>query len=93
MRRPALSSAVLTVVLLAGLTACTAGPPTAPGSSAPTAAPPRADPAAGGYADLVDRVEPSVVTVRTDAGLGSGVVFRPDVVMARGPAASAGVQE
>lgn len=84
MRRSALSPMVLSVVLLAGLTACTAGPPTAPGASPPTAAPPAPPPAAtaaGGYADLVARAEPSVVTVRTDAGLGSGVVFRPDVVL------------
>ncbi|PRX43688.1 S1-C subfamily serine protease [Prauserella shujinwangii] len=34
-----------------------------------------------GYADLVDRVEPSVVTVRVQGGVGSGVVFKPDVVI------------
>ncbi|MGH3614554.1 MAG: S1C family serine protease [Pseudonocardia sp.] len=76
-----LSSVALSVVLLAGLTACTAGPATAPDSSPPVAAPPGTDTTAGGYADLVDRVEPSVVTVRTGTGQGSGVVFRPDVVL------------
>ncbi|SDK04608.1 serine protease, S1-C subfamily, contains C-terminal PDZ domain [Lentzea albidocapillata subsp. violacea] len=33
------------------------------------------------YADLVERVSPHVVTVRTGGGVGSGVVFRPDVVL------------
>jgi serine protease Do len=35
----------------------------------------------GSFADLVERVAPSVVTVRTDGGIGSGVVFRSDVVL------------
>ncbi|NIJ13776.1 S1-C subfamily serine protease [Saccharomonospora amisosensis] len=35
-----------------------------------------------GYADLVERVEPSVVTVRTSAdGIGSGVVLRDNIVI------------
>lgn len=34
-----------------------------------------------GYADLVERVEPSVVTARTDDGVGSGVVLRSDVIV------------
>lgn len=34
-----------------------------------------------GYADLVERVSPSVVTVERDGGVGSGVVLRPDVVV------------
>ncbi|TWE27816.1 S1C family serine protease [Prauserella muralis] len=34
-----------------------------------------------GYADLVEQVEPSVVTVRTGSGLGSGVVLRDNVVV------------
>lgn len=33
------------------------------------------------YADLVERVSPHVVTVRTGGGVGSGVVFRSDVVL------------
>ncbi|WP_309112638.1 trypsin-like peptidase domain-containing protein [Saccharothrix sp.] len=36
---------------------------------------------AGTYADVVERVAPSVVTIRTAAGVGSGVVFRSDVVL------------
>lgn len=31
--------------------------------------------------DIVQRVEPQVVTVRTQNGLGSGIVYRPDVVL------------
>lgn len=34
-----------------------------------------------GYAGLVERVAPSVVTIRTGGGLGSGVVYKPDVVV------------
>lgn len=34
-----------------------------------------------GYADLVERVSPSVVTVRRDGGVGSGVVLKSDVVV------------
>ncbi|MGH3906569.1 MAG: S1C family serine protease [Pseudonocardiaceae bacterium] len=66
---------LLTGVLL--LTACTTqdagAPPGVPAAAAP--------PASAGYADVVERLEPSVVTVRTDRGLGSGVVFRSDVVL------------
>ncbi|MDQ4092144.1 MAG: trypsin-like peptidase domain-containing protein [Actinomycetota bacterium] len=66
-------------VLVIGLTACTA---VGPQTTAPSALPPPAVAAlTGGYADLVERLAPSVVTVRTDIGAGSGVVFRPDVVL------------
>jgi serine protease Do len=54
-------------------------PATAPTTTTPPA-PAAPDPAAG-YVELVERVSPSVVTVRTDGGLGSGVVLRPDVVV------------
>lgn len=65
---PRTRSARLAVVgvLASVLTGCTAVGPAAP---------------TGGYADLVERIAPSVVTVRTDIGSGSGVVFRPDVVL------------
>ncbi|WP_447002526.1 S1C family serine protease [Saccharothrix isguenensis] len=33
------------------------------------------------YADVVEQVSPSTVTVRTRSGVGSGVVFQPDVVL------------
>jgi serine protease Do len=56
----------------------------APSAGAPSAGTPGAAiPGAAGssVADIVERLEPSVVTVRTDGGLGSGVVYRPDVVI------------
>ncbi|RSM87613.1 signal protein PDZ [Kibdelosporangium aridum] len=62
------------------LSACTSGeapqPPRQPVATTPDAA--GAD---TGYADLVDRIGPSVVTVQVDQGVGSGVVLRPDVVV------------
>ncbi|MCV7282516.1 trypsin-like peptidase domain-containing protein [Mycolicibacterium flavescens] len=49
-------------------------------TSSPAAGPaPLPDPA--GYADVVERVSPSVVTVQIPNGVGSGVVLRPDVVV------------
>lgn len=75
-----LMGVVLIGVLLTGLTACTAQDVAAPPGVAAPAAP--ASPTGSvGYADVVERLEPSVVTVRTDRGLGSGVVFRQDVVL------------
>ncbi|WP_197373743.1 S1C family serine protease [Mycolicibacterium baixiangningiae] len=38
-------------------------------------------PPVAGFADVVERVSPSVVTVRIDNGVGSGVVLRPDVIV------------
>ncbi|MGQ0481626.1 MAG: S1C family serine protease [Pseudonocardia sp.] len=84
--------AMALALALATATGCAAGGPAAAPPS-PAVAPPAAAPAPptavqappGGpstsYADLVERLEPSVVTVRTDGGQGSGVVFRPDVVV------------
>lgn len=34
-----------------------------------------------GFADVVDRIGPSVVTVQVGEGVGSGVVLRPDIVV------------
>jgi serine protease Do len=63
-------------------------PPTTPGSSeapAPAPAPDTAPPQGAGTAvslpDLIARVEPSVVTVRPPQGVGSGVVYRDDIVV------------
>ncbi len=66
--------------------ATTSAAPSAGASSAgasSAAMPGAAIPGAAGssVADIVERLEPSVVTVRTDGGLGSGVVYRPDVVI------------
>ncbi|RTL70008.1 MAG: PDZ domain-containing protein [Pseudonocardiaceae bacterium] len=59
-----------------GLTGCTAS---APAAGAPVDnTPVRVE---GGLADVVARRAPSVVTVRTGPGVGSGVVYRPDVVI------------
>lgn len=57
------------------LTGCTATP-SAPDTTAPA-------PAQGiaSAADVVSRLAPSVVTVRAGRSVGSGVVFRPDVVV------------
>lgn len=78
MRGPCWAAVAALCVLLTGITACTVDTSARPGSPAPgvSAAPP-----GGGYAEVVERVAPSVVTVRTDRGLGSGVVFRSDVVL------------
>jgi serine protease Do len=82
-----LRTSVLPVLLCATaaaapLAACTATDPSAPpAASATPVPPPQPQPQPVTNADIVERVEPSVVTVRTGAGLGSGVVFRPDVVL------------
>ncbi len=70
-----LASLVAAVGLLAG---CSQAPsaPSAPAAPAPvTSGPTPALP------DLVAQVEPSVVTVRVPTGLGSGVVYRPDIIV------------
>lgn len=69
------SRALAVVALAAVLTGCTAPAPSGP---APTDA---ADPAGVSRADVVARLAPSVVTVRTEQGAGSGVVYRGDVVL------------
>ncbi|MCV7368162.1 signal protein PDZ [Mycolicibacterium duvalii] len=57
-----------------------AAPP--PSTAATTSAsPPPAAPSATGFADLVERVGPSVVTIQLDGGVGSGVVLRPDIIV------------
>lgn len=71
--------------LIVSTSACTgARDPAAPTSaSPPSPATAPSPPALGsaGYADLVERVSPSVVTVQRDGGVGSGVVLRADVVV------------
>ncbi len=64
------------------LTACTAEPATTP-PGPPTAGPTATGPAPtdAGRAEVVARLAPSVVTVRTGEGAGSGVVYAPDVVI------------
>jgi serine protease Do len=55
-------------------TACTLAP-------APAGQPPNHPCDQGGFADLIQGVAPSVVTVVQPQGLGSGVVYKPDVVI------------
>lgn len=86
--RTAAGAALLTVSL--ALTGCTGStPPPAPsGSSSPgptstatpdsTAAPAPAPAAEGDIPQLVENLAPSVVTIFTDGGLGSGVVYSED---------------
>ena len=68
-----------TVLGAAGCTDTDSPPPaadvSADASSAPTPA------TAVDFADVVEQLAPSVVTVHTDGGVGSGVVFRRDVVI------------
>jgi S1-C subfamily serine protease len=60
------------VLLVLVATACT----TAPG------APPPPQPCdQGGFVAIVEEVTPSVVTVRHSEGIGSGVVYKPDVIL------------
>lgn len=67
--------------LLVALAACSADAvPSLPAPLPPPAAPAQGSPEAG-LAEVVERLAPSVVTVRTASGGGSGVVFRPDVVL------------
>lgn len=60
------------LVLLAGCTSGSSPSKTTPGQAPAAAAPSNAIP------DLVARIEPSVVTIVTDKGLGSGVVYKSD---------------
>lgn len=71
-------------LLAAGVAACNAGDQQAPNETAspsppPAAAPPAAQPR--GFADLVERLSPSVATVQHNGGLGSAVVLRGDIMV------------
>jgi len=52
-----------------------------PTTTAPAPAPAASPPSNTGFADVVERVSPSVVTVQLRDGVGSGVVLRPDVIV------------
>lgn len=88
---PRLAGVVLGAVVAAGAAACTGGQPTpsptAPSPSSPAATrtdegPPPAQASGGATGgdipSIVQDVEPSVVTVFTPDGVGSGVVYRED---------------
>src|SRR4029077_10910685 len=82
----------VTVIFLA---ACSSS--TNSGSARPTAAPTTAmAPVTAAGADLpalVRKVEPSVVTVLTTSGLGSGIVYKADGTIVPNPHGVAGVQD
>jgi serine protease Do len=61
------------------LSACTVGNEVSQPQGEPVATAPAGSDA--GFADVVDRIGPSVVTVQVGTGVGSGVVLRPDVVV------------
>lgn len=65
-------------VLVAGCTVTASEPPASTTPPAPTT---QSGPAAGSMAVVVARLAPSAVTVRTGQGAGSGVVYRPDIVL------------
>jgi serine protease Do len=75
-RTRTISVAVAAVI---ALSACTAEDSTPPTGGEPVVTAPAGQDA--GFADVVDRIGPSVVTVQAGEGLGSGVVLRPDVVV------------
>jgi serine protease Do len=74
-----------TAAVVCGLIAvagCSIGAdPSATGPPAALSAPVAPGLPASGFADVVERVAPSVLTVRTTDGVGSGVVYRPDIVL------------
>lgn len=66
---------------LAAVPACAPGGTTDSRSAAAVAPPAPAPPGASNLPDVVERLAPSVVTVRTGTGSGSGVVYRSDVII------------
>ncbi|MDN5858488.1 MAG: trypsin-like peptidase domain-containing protein [Pseudonocardia sp.] len=75
----AAAAVVVGVALLVSATACSTTAPSVPPPS--DVAAPALLPTGPGLADVVARVMPSVVTVATPTGVGSGVVYRSDVVL------------
>jgi serine protease Do len=69
----------LCALITTGCATETAGFSTAPPPAPPAIAPPTAP--ARSLPDVIATVEPSVVTVQVPGGLGSGVVYRPDIVV------------
>lgn len=83
----AASIATVVFVLVTALTGCIDTRESSDASTrdtvaaAPNTAQSASDNDAPGFVEMVQRLAPSVVTVRTDGGLGSAVVLRPDVVV------------
>ncbi|WP_199177989.1 S1C family serine protease [Mycobacterium hubeiense] len=77
------------LVVAAVVSACTMGnesgsdpsPTASPTTSAAPASPTAQDANPFDYVEIVEQVSPSVVTVQTDTGVGSGVVLRSDVIV------------
>lgn len=79
--RPLIVTALITTMALAG---CTGGQGGTAAQSTSGAAGETADPSIAPFEqipDIVDRVKPSVVTIRTGKGLGSGVIYSSDGVI------------
>lgn len=79
------ASGAVALAAALSLSACTGSPPPAPAETSAEAtreAAPRAEAvapdAAGGIPQLVENLAPSVVTIFTEGGLGSGVVYSED---------------
>jgi S1-C subfamily serine protease len=69
----------LCAILILSTAACTDSADGTPPATSSTTSPATADKV--GYTEVVERLSPSVVTIQTDSGLGSGVVLRDDVVV------------
>jgi len=75
------AAAVLATLAVATAAGCTGSSSTPPAPATPTASTAGAGGAPGTGGDipaLVKQVEPSVVTVITGKGLGSGIIYKPD---------------
>jgi S1-C subfamily serine protease len=88
--------AAIAVVLLAGCSSSTQTGSSTTASSTATAAPSGSNAPPAAAADipaLVKQVEPSVVTVLTESGLGSGIVYKPDGIIVTDAHVVAGAQQ
>ena len=76
-RRPFGSLVALAIVAAVAMAGCSsqAGSPSAPASGAPVAAAADAAAVEQDYVHVVQAVQPSVVQITTDQGLGSGIVY------------------
>jgi S1-C subfamily serine protease len=83
-RRRGLGLAALLAVSALTLSACTGGSGPPASTPAATISQRAAPPSASCHTPapkVLNEVEPSVVTVRTPHGLGSGIVFKPDIII------------
>ena len=68
----------LLLSMMLGLAACTGDQPSPPKPTSDGSGGPSGGATLAVVPEVVDRLSPSVVTIRTGKGLGSGVVYRPD---------------